>query len=300
MHQDNRNSYIDFIKFVFAIIIVMFHVSPSTHVFEGGRIAVEGFFMISGYLMLLSLNRQKPSDNKVGQATLSFLYHKWVGLLPYLIASLVCAYCIDMLLFKTDFKAHLAKMPLLLFELFPTQVEGFRGVYYLGISWYISSMFLALAILYPLCKKYGSDFTFIFAVPLTMVLYGSLSYKFGHLATCSDWLTPFINSGMIRGLAGCLLGCLLYEFSKLFSTCQFSKHKRQVLHFIELGCYFLFFFIIQQHPKSVYEYVSIFVIFSFLLIGLTGLSVLEIALSKFNTKWLGTCSTLFVLNHFFT
>ena len=48
--QAKRNGYIDIIKFLFAIIIAEFHLG--TGVFPGGRLAVEGFFMISGFLMI--------------------------------------------------------------------------------------------------------------------------------------------------------------------------------------------------------------------------------------------------------
>ena len=54
---NNRSSYIDIVSVLFAIMIVLFHYGK--HVLPGGRIAVEGFFMISGYLMMNTIEKQK-------------------------------------------------------------------------------------------------------------------------------------------------------------------------------------------------------------------------------------------------
>ena len=298
-----RNVYIDYIKFLFAIEIVMFHISPYTHIFGGGRIAVEGFFMISGYLMMCYIAKEKEykeynEETTIGKDTIIFLFHKYLGLLPYLISSAMVAWFLEFFLSNVNVKTHLLKLPLLFFEIVPLNVEGFQGVYYLGISWYISAMFLSLSILYPLCKKYGDNFYLVAVMPACMVMYGFLSYKFHNLATIRDWIFPFLNSGMVRGMAGCLLGCALYGGVKILSQKMFSCKACSMLHFIEIGCYVLYIYIIQAFPKSSYEYLLIFTTFIFLLIGISGFSVFNRLVPEFNTKWLGTYSMLFVLNHF--
>ena len=70
-----RNGYIDIIKFLFAIIIAEFHLGSG--IFLGGRIAVEGFFMITGYLMLKSSEKENATDIGLGKSTASFLWKKY-------------------------------------------------------------------------------------------------------------------------------------------------------------------------------------------------------------------------------
>ena len=55
-----RNGYVDVIKFIFAFIIAEFHLG--TGLFPGGRVAVDGFFMISAYLMMRSIERRAATE----------------------------------------------------------------------------------------------------------------------------------------------------------------------------------------------------------------------------------------------
>lgn len=59
-----RNGTIDFLKFIFAVIIVIFHGSQkltddsSLQIFKSGRLGVEFFFLVSGYMMAASAEKQ--------------------------------------------------------------------------------------------------------------------------------------------------------------------------------------------------------------------------------------------------
>lgn len=66
-----RTGYIDFIKFLFAIIIAEFHFRFG--MFPIGRIAVEDFFMISRYLMMKYIEYNKSSNNEIGISSIPFI-----------------------------------------------------------------------------------------------------------------------------------------------------------------------------------------------------------------------------------
>ena len=55
-----RSSYIDIAKFAFAIIIALGHFGLF---FYGGYVAVEAFFMISGYFLMCSVIKESKSEN---------------------------------------------------------------------------------------------------------------------------------------------------------------------------------------------------------------------------------------------
>ena len=291
-----RNSYIDYIKFVFAIIIVFFHAENG--ILPGGRSVVEGFFMISGYLMMNSIARDRQKDMGLGSSTLHFINHKYTTLLTYLLPSAllgVIAYAII-----DDMTRHevLKKLPLLFFEIVPLQIVGFRGWYTVGISWYLSAMLFSLAILYPLCRKYGEDFTLTIGIPISLFLYGFLSYKFGNLAVHAWEEGIPVRIGMLRGFAGCLAGCVLYEFVQMISRWKLTNRMRWLAFVLEICGYMYFFYSVQYQAKSEYDYLLVFLLFVLLLIGISGISVVNPHVRYDKSRVLGTWSTLIVMNHF--
>ncbi len=292
-----RNGYIDIIKFLFAIIIAEFHFGSG--LFPGGRIAVEGFFMITGYLMLKSIEKEKASNEELGKATVSFLWKKYKSLFVFLLPATILSYIVTAICKETLFGDAIKRLPLLLFEIIPLNSTGLKGEYVIGISWYLSSMFIALAILYPLAKKFRQKFTLI-ACPIIVLLgYGTLSHFFGHLAVNYQYIgETIINTGIVRGFAGCALGCILYETSKALSRFKPTTFAKVVFTVAEILGFLYFLQIMHTKPKTHYDYLLVFVIFLFLTIGINGLSYTT---HLWNSKWtkpFGIASTLIVLTHF--
>ena len=147
-----RNGYIDIIKFLFAIVIAEFHLGSG--VFLGGRLAVEGFFMISGYLMCRSIEKEASSGSGLAVSTVKFIWKKYKSLFFFLLPACILAYTVISIYRETSFLDAIRRAPLLLFDIIPLNSTGIKGEYVVGISWYLSSMFIALAILYPLAKKF--------------------------------------------------------------------------------------------------------------------------------------------------
>ena len=76
--QKSYNSYIDVVKFIFALIILEFHLNSG--LFPGGRLAVEGFFMISGYIDEMNYQHDDiPIKKYVSKklCTLLWPYYVW-------------------------------------------------------------------------------------------------------------------------------------------------------------------------------------------------------------------------------
>ncbi|MBO5313182.1 MAG: acyltransferase [Clostridia bacterium] len=292
-----RNGYIDIIKFLFAIIIAEFHLGSG--IFLGGRIAVEGFFMITGYLMLKSSEKENATDIGLGKSTASFLWKKYKALLTFLLPATILSYIVTIACREAPFWDAIKRAPLLLFEIVPLNSTGLKGEYVVGVSWYLSSMFIALAVLYPLSEKFKQGFTYIICPLIVFLGYGTLSHFFGHLAVNYQYIgETIINSGIIRGLAGCALGCILYEVSKSISKKKPTVFARIVFTIAECAGFLYFLQIMHTKPKTLYDYLLVFVIFGFLLIGINGLSYTAYLWNPKWTKMFGTASTLIVLTHF--
>ena len=117
--------------------------------------------MISGYFMMISIAKAAGKEDSLGVSTVKFLRHKYVTLAQYLIPAVLIAVCAFVAAGITPLSEAVRNAPLLLFEIIPMNAFGFEGYYVVGISWYLSSMLFALAVLYPLCRRFGQDFVLI-------------------------------------------------------------------------------------------------------------------------------------------
>lgn len=295
MQTSARNSYIDLIKFVFAISIALFHLG--NHYLAGGRVAVEGFFMISGYLMMKSIEREKGDGLSLGKATVRFMKRKYGTLLHFLIPSILLGMVATIIMEHRPFPEVIERLPLRLFDVFPMSALGNGGGDAVGISWYLSSMLFALSVLYPLCKKYGENFVLCAGIPVCLLIYGYLHRVFGHLAVTTFIDGTNIPAGLLRGLAGCLAGCVLYYWTDQLGRVRLTSAGKKWVIVLETLGYAYALYAVRHHAQSQYDYVLIFLLFGLLGVGISGITGLSALYSHPRTKALGTISTLIVLNH---
>lgn len=93
--RSGRNGNIDLMRFVFCLIIILYHInnrldlnppfglSEKYFSFCGeGRIGVEFFFIVSGYLLAVTA-KKNYSTNSIAASTKSFMYRKTMSIFPY-------------------------------------------------------------------------------------------------------------------------------------------------------------------------------------------------------------------------
>lgn len=81
-----RNFALDFLKFVFAVLIVLFHSnrfsnSVDERIIINGSKGVEFFFIVSGCMLAMSAEKREAGPS-LGKDTWQFLKHKFMGLMP--------------------------------------------------------------------------------------------------------------------------------------------------------------------------------------------------------------------------
>ena len=294
-----RESSIDLIKFFLSIVIVFYHFGL---VVQGGYLAVEGFFMISGYLMMRSMYRADREETLRSDATVRFVWHKYSAIfLPLLFSAIFGFLIYECLIFARAPRQILKNIPLLLFEIFPLQVAGFGGYCATGVSWYLSALFLCSALLHPFAKRDPERFS-LTACPLIALLgYGLLCVQFSHLDAPCEWMLGLVCSGLVRGLAGICAGCLLYTFvARSKNRPAPSITARALFTCLEvLGWGFvLVCMIYKPYLRTSMDFVAVAALFGVLYIALSQRSLFSLVIHH---KWTGVLTQISMyafLNHY--
>lgn len=269
-----RNGKIELMRFFFSVGVLVFHINralwenkkdifPNISLCTHGNIGVEFFFLVSGFLMAKSIDRQLKNTpvldaSHLGDDTLQFLWRKVKGILPYhLIFALPMILVMWAIAPEKQPAQILSGLPSLLLINRTGIMGNFSNI--IGPEWYISSMLLAMAILFPFCKRYYSNFTHLAAPLLAILLLGWMNQTSGHLSTSTQWdgLTFHCN---LRALAELSLGTTCYEITKIMDRHTFSFLQQLSISVAEGLCYLLTFCFLFSRLSYSYEVYVVFLL----------------------------------------
>lgn len=231
------NKNVDFLRFLFAIIIVIFHMCHNNLVSIYGSfheynvlgkstlrawILVEFFFIISGYFLW-----NTPFDKMSHK---EFVWKKIVRLWPIFAVATLC---------ETFPHFSLTTIMKLLFF----QCNGF-SLEYKGINWFVSSLFWTLLFYFSLIKIINKRYiVFVISVMVYFSYVYLINYGFGRE------VKGLFSIGMVRGIAGVGLGYLFHEFCTQINPDAFNKRYMyfifSILEIILLG-FFIYCFTVHN------------------------------------------------------
>lgn len=223
-----RNGAIDFLRFLFALVIIIYHArgigGGSDHALfkRFGYIGVEFFFIVSGFLMAKSAERDSELESTrsggvclLGEDTVRFLWRKIKTVLPYFLLAAIPSLVV--LFYDKGYgrMETLERLMMCVWDLSFLGASGIKTYTVVRASWYLSAMYISMILLYPLLRKFKDQFTHIIAPLLSIVLLGYISQTFGHLDQyiASDAYTV-VHSGILRAIAELSLGCICYAVCK--------------------------------------------------------------------------------------
>lgn len=275
-----RNYELDFLKFVFTIVIIVYHshnlISPDANLelLSRGYLGVEFFFMVSGYLMMSGVMRD--SQKGVERSTWSFVGKKIEAFLP----ATLFAFLVNFFVWAVGCKQYSFKNLLIEFLFTPPEIMYIRhtGVAfpthnYNGPAWYISAMLVGMFILYPFAKKFKERFSSYIAPVVGVAMYAWVSHyhKGGTFSMIKQWLNG-INGGLARALAGLCLGAFVYFVTENIknSPRQLNKNGNITMGVVEGVVIFAIYLFMRSDATKRYgvanDAVAILYIFALLLI----------------------------------
>ncbi len=305
MSKKRYNPEIDLLKFIFSVIVVIYHSKNisaigSEALFKYGFTAVEFFFIVSGYLMVKS--SKKFTAENIGKNTMSFVYNKAKILYPPFLFAFIVSFVIRQISFflydgYTIFdlgKDALSSVGELLF-LMKTGITF--GTIFNGPTWYIGAMLLGMLILFPVLIKHRDWFLHTGSIVIAIFLYG-FSYPVKHTLNYLEW-SEFTTMSIIRAVAGLCLGCFACGLIERIEEkgIELKKPGKALLGLVQFGLLFIILFIMQREGKNNFDYVCMVYIFFLCLIVLSGLTGIKNILPDKLCSFLGNCSLLMYLNH---
>ncbi len=240
-----RNGEIDFWRFVFAVILVIYHSHMlDIHSVYGrgffplyrGSLAVEFFLLTSGFLMAKSLSRTPDKERIRWEDTWGFTKHKIMGFFPAFAICWTITFIVSNIVKYSGPKALARNVFRSIFEVTLTRNAGFEIGRVLPQAWYLSAMVIVMFLLYPIYAKNKKRFEYYIAPAVGLLLIGYLCFTDSTLLDPSYHLT-WTYRGNLRALAEICLGVVCYVLCEKLKGVNWTKLGRVFLLLSELFGY---------------------------------------------------------------
>lgn len=239
----NQHNYeMDFLKLLFMFIIVALHsenILGHRVIVFSGALAVEFFFLVSGYLLAKSadkvifLRENNNSTIRIGEETIKFIIHKYGLIFPALLICIILNVGIRAYFGARSFDYIIYSV----WELFCGQMYGFTPYCSTGVEWYLSTLFAASWIVFPMYLKNRDVFKNVVAPLITLFVLGWISMTYGNLGDAPGTWSGFWFKGMIRGIAEVSAGVICYSVAQKLAKINWTKWGHILLTIIEIICY---------------------------------------------------------------
>ena len=165
-----------------------------------------------------------------------------------------------------------------------------------GVVWYISSMLLIMAVLYPLIRKYKDIMIHIILPIGALLAFGYLCQEAGTLRKPDQWMGWFTR-GNPRAFAEIAIGAVCYPISQKLMNTPLTKKGKWLCTAIEWSIYLLIILFMQFGTSSKRDY--FYVLFLAVAVTVT-FSGQTIDANWYNNRfcyWLGKFSLSIYLAH---
>ncbi|MBQ9912627.1 MAG: acyltransferase [Clostridia bacterium] len=270
-----RNGKIDLLKFLFSLCVILNHakyVVPSEleKYFLGFSLSVEFFFLVSGWLLMASIEKaEKNSSLSLSKETGIFMLRKYKSLYPDVAVAYFFGIIIVCVFTSAEFFPLFEKS---WFDIFLIISTGLRGTGIISVTWYVSSMLICMAVLYPFIRKY-KDMALNIVLPVgTLLILGFMYRNYSSVRGPLNW-NGFTYYGNLRAMAELSMGCLCYCLSKKLKTVDFSSAGKTLLAIVEFAGYGMFVFYMASDFDGLKDFFYIFILCISVIISFSGKSL---------------------------
>jgi peptidoglycan/LPS O-acetylase OafA/YrhL len=234
-----RNGEVDLLRFVFAMTIVMYHISIffNLNYYRSGGVGVEFFFIVTGFLMAQTGYSRIGQSNSISNDTYNFIKRKILSFYPYYIVALLIQFTIIICLIeKNTLTVAMGRLVYGIPNFLLLQNSGieYSGGLDIGGSWFLSAMILALIFVYPLLLQFGDKAIYIlFAI---IGIFGFGMNNNGQILELGSY--SIYASRMLRAISEISLGAWGFGLAKKFDELKLTKISKIFLTVIKIFCFY--------------------------------------------------------------
>lgn len=210
--MNKRYCSLDIAKFAFTMMVAVFHFWDNyNQPARGGFIAVEFFFIVSGFFLM------KQHAEQIRRVTpMRFTWLRVKKYYPHYIFSFLMLFLVsnvNNVIFHgrniLDLMSRLINQLPEIFIMHGTIISDEQTILYNSATWYLSTLLIMEYILWAVLNEHESEF--LTAAPV--IILWMYSYMLYTLGTTNNWRTHVFgvfNYATLRAAAGMLLGALVY------------------------------------------------------------------------------------------
>ena len=269
MQKTNKNYYLELLRFIFCILILLHHsglVSPDgSGLVPSAGVIADAFFIITGYFACRHVAGMKEKPTGAIRYSVGYTLKKLIRVLPYSIFGVAIIYILELLhLGQASVREHITRLYTMLVEMLLLPMLGIMEVNLINLRnaplWYLSATLIALPFVVLLALKGGKLFKYVLVwiIPLLLEIWMVMTY--GGALPWMNRSPIFIYTGAIRGFSSMILGCFVFYAAEYMSSIIDKKNKsvKVVLTLVEIG---IFAFVLYSIINGIGGYIEVVIIY---------------------------------------
>lgn len=266
--KSKRNGKIELLRFVFAVVVLMFHIGKDLYpagalreighgltYFYHGRSGVEFFFLLSGFFCAAAAYKIKDKKSSIGMDTFQYVKSRIFQILPYHIFANLGLIIIFAIYSKNFIDDFIKRFP----SLFFLQKTGLSEVEFNGIEWYIPAMLFALCVIYPLLRKNFDMTAYVLAPVVSTFMLGYFCKEYGNIPGVTRF-SGVIYTCNLRALSVMLLGVFCFVMSLELKKLKLGKIQELFLIAVENICWLGSLWFMISDVDRIFEFYNVYIL----------------------------------------
>ncbi len=235
-----KTGEIELFRFVFCVLILLRHseyLLGEWFPVPGGSFGVEFFFLVSGYLMMATVHKKTNQPiHSLGLETGQFIWKKLSAIYLDIIVAFVIGLVFQCCAKRLAFAEVMDLLGDSVFELLMIERIGIGQIRVNSVIWYVQSMLLCMALLYPLLRKYTDLMKRLICPMAALLIMGWLWQTYGNFRTPSLWV-GFTYKGNLRAMAELCLGVASFPIVQWLRSRVLVNWMRVALTVVKWFCW---------------------------------------------------------------